>query len=110
MRKGTSKTARRKPAFPVLGGLTFSAYAAIHLRVADSGIGWLDEMILKSNRQEFAKSAMLIIADHEILSNITAREIGIDKAISQACLDIADAMAAELKIRPSSDAQEKTTP
>ena len=42
------------PAFPtylaenMAHGMTLRQYAAIHLKVADSGLEWLDEMIEKS--------------------------------------------------------------
>jgi hypothetical protein len=39
------------------GGMTLRQYAAIKLRVPDSGIDWLDEMIIKSLRDEFALAA-----------------------------------------------------
>src|SRR5690606_28633215 len=59
------------PAFPVsadvagMEGLSGSAmgmslrqYAAIHLRVPDSGVDWMDEMIRKAQRDELAAKAM----------------------------------------------------
>ena len=48
------------PAFPVDPqiGLSQRAYAAIHLRVPDSGLPWLDTMIERARRDEFAKAAM----------------------------------------------------
>lgn len=39
-------------------GMTLRQYAAIHLKVPDSGTDWLDEMIGKSLRDEFAVKAM----------------------------------------------------
>lgn len=39
-------------------GMTLRQYAAIKLKVPDSGIDWLDEMIVKSNRDDFAVTAM----------------------------------------------------
>lgn len=39
-------------------GMTLRQYAAIKLRVPDSGTDWLDEMILKSHRDELAAKAM----------------------------------------------------
>lgn len=41
-----------------LPGLTKREYAAIHLRVPDSGSQWLDEMIEKARRTEFAGRAL----------------------------------------------------
>ena len=60
------------PAFPVPGlsnlpngdfihpewGMTLRQYAAIKLRVPNSGTDWLDEMIRASLRDEFAAKAM----------------------------------------------------
>ena len=66
------KTNGSGPAFPAMGehnspsgnryvfneGLSLRQYAAIKLRVPDSGEEWLDEMIKKSLRDEFAGKAM----------------------------------------------------
>jgi hypothetical protein len=51
------------PAFPVPSlavgsGMTLSQYAAIKLRVPESGTDWLDDMIRKSNRDYFAAAAL----------------------------------------------------
>ena len=56
------------PAFPmcvptargtgVIYGMTLREYAAIKLRVPESGTDWLDEMIRESVRDEFAAKAM----------------------------------------------------
>lgn len=54
------------PAFPFNGthafsGMTLREYAAIHLKIPDSGNDWIDEMIRKSNhiaqRNYFAAKA-----------------------------------------------------
>lgn len=61
------------PAFPVLSrayfvegklirperGMSTRAYAAIKLRVPDSGIDWLDDMIRTSQRNELAGRALV---------------------------------------------------
>jgi hypothetical protein len=59
-----------KPAFPFVhrypngefyhgdGGMTLREYAAIHLRVPQSGSDWLDEMIEQSLRNDLAAKAM----------------------------------------------------
>jgi hypothetical protein len=45
-------------------GMTLRQYAAIKLRVPDSGTDWLDDMIRKSLRDEFAAKAMTgVLAD-----------------------------------------------
>lgn len=57
----------QEPAFPVdyrvsadshRNGMSKRFYAAIKLRVPDSGEEWLDEMIRKANRRDAAQSAM----------------------------------------------------
>jgi len=64
-----SKIDNSEPAFPftcqgpttapgAYYGMTLRQYAAIKLRVPDSGTDWLDEMIRKSARDEFAAKAM----------------------------------------------------
>lgn len=74
------------PAFPtsfskdypteIVGGMTLREYAAIKLRVPDSGTDWLDEMIRKSVRDEFAAKAMqsLLVADGTIDFDFRAKE------------------------------------
>ena len=61
----THKFGRGNPAFahgnPEQGGdpgMSLRQYAAIKLRVPDSGLPWLDEMIEKSNRDWFAGMAL----------------------------------------------------
>ena len=43
---------------PVTAGMTLLQYAAIKLRVPESGDDWLDSMILESLRNEIAAKAM----------------------------------------------------
>jgi G:T-mismatch repair DNA endonuclease (very short patch repair protein) len=86
------------PAFPSLvsdptflrwePGVTLRQYAAIKLRVPDSGTDWLDDMIRKSNRDYFAAKAI--------------NEVGWYENINQSAImayEIADAM---LKAREES--------
>lgn len=48
--------------FPVdVPGMSLRSYAAIHLRIPESGIGWLDEMIAKSERRDLAIKAFQAI-------------------------------------------------
>ncbi len=50
------------------GGMTLRQYAAIHLRVPDSGIEWLDAMIRKARKAEYAGLAMQgLLANEEIV-------------------------------------------
>lgn len=66
-----SERLKKEPAFPVteeqmdriekypqMAGLSKEEYAAIHLKVPNSGSGWLDEMIRKANRRDAALAAM----------------------------------------------------
>ena len=48
------------------GGMTSQAYAAIHLRVPDSGEAWLDKMIVESLRDELAGKAMQGLLSNEV--------------------------------------------
>ena len=69
------------PAFPMPGmtglpndgfvygtdGMTLRQYAAIKLRVPESGTDWLDAMIVQSRRDELAESAVLgLLSDTEV--------------------------------------------
>lgn len=84
------------PAFPTsdwdendkaykMHGMTMRQYAAIKLKVPDSGTDWLDEMILKSLRDENASKAMQAILSDP---NYTAE----DRKLAEASYAIADAM------------------
>jgi hypothetical protein len=69
-------------------GVTLRQYAAIKLRVPESGTDWLDDMIRKSNRDHFAAHAI--------------NEVGWYNNINQSAImayEIADAM---LKAREES--------
>lgn len=47
--------------FSAMTGLTPRQYAAIHLCVPDSGLDWLDAMIDRARRDEFAEKAMVAL-------------------------------------------------
>lgn len=58
-------------AFPTTGdvysfGLTARQYAAIALRVPDSGTDWLDAMIVRSRRQERATAIAAAVAPQAV--------------------------------------------
>ncbi len=54
-------------------GMTLRQYAAIKLKVPDSGTDWLDEMIVKSLRNDFAAKALAApYAHHESNPDIAA--------------------------------------
>ena len=71
------------PAFPRQPGgymgMTLRQYAAIKLRVPNSGTDWLDEMIRQSLRDELAGKAM-----QGILSGGLASRLSFDEAYSSA--------------------------
>jgi hypothetical protein len=70
-------------------GVTLRQYAAIKLRVPDSGTDWLDDMIRKSNRDYFAAAALQgIISDASILASIKKDE----ELVSRSSYSFADAM------------------
>lgn len=74
---------------------TVREYAAIQLRVPDSGTSWLDAMIRKSNRAEFMRAALsgrVFTADSNHTPKKQAREIA--KAVGM----IADACMAESEV------------
>lgn len=76
------------PAFPhalqlgdvakVDGGMNLRQYAAIKLRVPDSGTDWLDEMILASKRDELAAKAIhAIFTDPNSRPGISYKEASV---------------------------------
>ncbi len=64
--------------------MTIRQYAAIKLRVPDSGTDWLDDMIRKSNRDYFAAAAL----SSRGMYGANIRE----NAVAKECYIIADAM------------------
>lgn len=80
------------PAFPSnrdmrYGGMTLRQYAAIKLRVPNSGADWLDEMIRTSLRDDLAAKAMQGICAHHDTWGLRA-------VIATKAYVIADAMLA----------------
>jgi hypothetical protein len=76
-----SSTNKDHPAFPTAtlaqkteGGMTLREYAAIKLKVPDSGTDWLDEMIRTAQRNELAAKAMQgWAADSGVTTNVGAK-------------------------------------
>ncbi len=61
------------PAFPSnrdmrYGGMTLRQYAAIKLRVPNSGTDWLDEMILTSLRDDLAAKAVPLFGTRSLIA------------------------------------------
>lgn len=72
-------------------GMTLRQYAAITLRVPNSGTDWLDAMIRESLRDEFAGQAMRDVASRFGRLPDTKHKLASD------CFAIADAMLAARK-------------
>jgi hypothetical protein len=70
-------------------GMTLRQYAAIKLRVPDSGNDWLDEMIRQSLRDEFAAKAM-----QAMLAHPDSKETASPQTYASAAYTMADAMVA----------------
>ena len=95
------------PAFPVYDagdqdarcfeGASLREYAAIQLRVPDSGIKWLDDMIRESLRDDFAKAALTGLLANHIRHASWKTDDGDDYARGTASqsYDIASAMLAK---------------
>ena len=91
-----------QPAFPATeehgcnvgwSGMSLRQYAAIKLKVADSGVDWLDEMIIKSKRDGIAEKAMAALKKCEFALEVTRRAVADER---EACAIIgARAMEAQ---------------
>ncbi len=71
---------------PKNGGMTLRQYAAIKLRVPNSGTDWLDEMIRQGLRDEFATKALSVLDVHAHVSAPAA------DILAKSAYNIADAM------------------
>ncbi len=71
-------------------GMTLRQYAAIKLKVQDSGLDWLDEMIAKSLRDDFASKAMPVILGH--LFNTGEKYENVYNIAAMAAYEQADAL------------------
>ena len=80
------------------GGMSLRQYAAIKLRVPESGLAWLDEMILASRRAEYAVLAMQgFLANPVVMGSKDKIPISVERMISGTALLMADVMIKELK-------------
>ena len=74
-------------------GMTLRQYAAIKLRVPNSGTDWLDEMIRVSLRDEFAAKAMTACyAEYCAHANVQGYEEGWKVGVALDSYAMADAM------------------
>ena len=98
-----STTETGGPAFPEtkeqhtwFPDMTQRHYAAIHLKVPNSGTPWLDDMILESLRNDFAAKAMQTLLGSEYTSEHGLHE-GWMTALAHESYMVADAMLAARK-------------
>lgn len=75
------------PPEPTYSSLTPRQYAAIQLRVPNSGTDWLDAMILQSLRNEMAAKAMPWVA-----STFTQGKVEFYDRVAESSYRLADAM------------------
>jgi len=77
--------------------LTPQAYAAIHLRIPESGIDWLDKMIVKAERRNFVAKALpgLIGGLMRRYGQPGYDDGGMIHETAIRCFEMADAMIAE---------------
>lgn len=106
---------RQMPADPKAPKMTFAEgewmdlrlYAAIHLKLPESGIAELDAMIRKANRDELAARAMAGICSTLDRSELEPAQMAVAVAgIPHVCFWLADRMLAEsskgAEVRPPS--------
>ena len=80
---------------PKNGGMTLRQYAAIKLRVPNSGTDWLDEMIRESLRDEMAGKAMpACYADYCEHADVQGYVEGWRVGVAKDAYESADAMLA----------------
>lgn len=84
----SNRDMRYEQEFDHEGGMTLRQYAAIKLRVPNSGTDWLDEMIRTSLRDDLAAKAMQGICAHHDTWGL------LDAGIATKTYVIADAMLA----------------
>ena len=76
-------------------GMSQRALAAIKLRVPDSGIDWLDAMIMQAKRNEFAGQALAGILGGGFADTIPYDDVDGSAAAAVFAYQFADAMIAE---------------
>ena len=81
---------------PKQSGMTLRQYAAIKLRVPNSGTDWLDEMILASLRDDLAAKAMQGLLACKLPRHIEKDEenLTVRQLLSKRAYSVADAMLA----------------
>jgi hypothetical protein len=72
--------------------MTLRQYAAIKLKMPDSGTDWLDDMICKSLRDDFAAKAMQSMNSRKDYQDVSAAGIALDAyALADAMIYARDA-------------------
>lgn len=84
------------PATGSADGMTLREFAAIKLRVPNSDLDWLDDMIRESLRDEFAGKALAHIP---LIMQASEQNLSLQN-IAQHCYQMADAMMAARKEKP----------
>lgn len=80
----------RVQAFP---GMTLREYAAIHLKVPDSGTDWLDAMIRTAQRNELAARAMqALLSDQKTTKAAHEANARLDHFVSKIAHEVAGTM------------------
>jgi hypothetical protein len=73
-------------------GMTLRQYAAIKLKVPESGLDWLDEMINKSLRNDLAAMAMPMLAEEFYSHNQELANGTVPDLVAPVAYKFADAM------------------
>ena len=91
----SNRDMRYEQEFDHEGGMTLRQYAAIKLRVPNSGTDWLDEMIRESLRDEMAGKAMpACYADYCEHADVQGYVEGWRVGVAKDAYESADAMLA----------------
>ena len=92
----SNRDMRYEQEFDHEGGMTLRQYAAIKLRVPNSGTDWLDEMIRTSLRDEFAAKAMSSLVSGGAPRTVEKdeRDLSFSQWVAKNAHEFADAMCA----------------
>ena len=92
----SNRDMRYEQEFDHEGGMTLRQYAAIKLRVPNSGTDWLDEMIRTSLRDELAAKAMSSLVSGGAPRTVEKdeRDLSFSQWVAKNAHEFADAMCA----------------
>ena len=91
-------------------GMSLRQYAAIHLRMPNSGEDWLDDMIREAQRNEFAGQALVGLLSAPASDSIGEQVRGNESWAAELSYGYADAMAERDKRNATTTQAEKTEP